>query len=88
MSRPCLIALLAIVLPTLAGAQTALPLKHTPAPTEPSITARDLETRLYIFADDSMQGREAGTIGTRSGHVPGWGQRRPRPGMPKRRWSC
>ena len=63
MSRPCLIALLAIVLPTLAGAQTALPLKHRPAPTEPSITARDLETRLYIFADDSMQGREAGTVG-------------------------
>jgi hypothetical protein len=39
------------------------PLKHRPAPTTPAITAGDLMTRLYIFADDSMQGREAGTQG-------------------------
>src|SRR5207302_873478 len=31
--------------------------------TVPAITPGDLMTRLYIFADDSMQGREAGTIG-------------------------
>jgi hypothetical protein len=30
-------------------------------PTEPAITAGDLKTRLYIFADDSMRGRGAGT---------------------------
>ena len=30
-------------------------------PTAPAITASDLRTRLYIFADDSMRGRAAGT---------------------------
>jgi hypothetical protein len=39
------------------------PLKHRPAPTSPEIRAEDLMTRLYIFADDSMLGREAGTEG-------------------------
>lgn len=42
---------------------TTLPLKHDPQPTSPEISAKDLMTRLYIFADDSMQGREAGTAG-------------------------
>ncbi|MDQ6738184.1 MAG: hypothetical protein M3Z30_10860, partial [Gemmatimonadota bacterium] len=46
---------------------TTLPLKHTPQPTTAGITAEDLMTRLYIFADDSMQGREAGTIGNVKG---------------------
>ena len=52
---------------TLAGQQPAgsppksLPLKHAPQPTSPAITAADLMTRLYIFADDSMMGREVGT---------------------------
>jgi hypothetical protein len=41
----------------------ALPLKRDPQPTTPAITAADLMTRLYIFADDSMMGREAGTAG-------------------------
>ncbi len=39
----------------------ALPLKHPPAPTAAAITPADLMTRLYIYADDSMMGREAGT---------------------------
>ena len=39
------------------------PLKHRPAPTSAAITARDLMSRVYIFADDSMLGREAGTEG-------------------------
>ena len=38
-----------------------------PRPTTAAITARDLMTRLYIFADDSMQGREAGTPGNVKG---------------------
>src|SRR4051812_41133972 len=38
-----------------------LPLKHTPEPTVAAITPRDLMTRLYIFADDSMMGRQIGT---------------------------
>jgi hypothetical protein len=44
-----------------AGAEG--PLKHAPRPTTAAITAGDLMTRLYIFADDSMLGREAGTLG-------------------------
>jgi hypothetical protein len=67
------------LLPAILGAQTAthsvvvpapattLPLKHAAEPTTAAITARDLMTRLYIFADDSMQGREAGTIGNVKG---------------------
>ena len=42
---------------------TTLPLKHAPMPTSSDISAKDLMTRLYIYADDSLQGREAGTIG-------------------------
>jgi hypothetical protein len=34
-----------------------------PRSTVPAITPRDLETRLFIFAADSMEGREAGTPG-------------------------
>jgi len=40
-----------------------LPRTHQPQPTTPAITVADLMTRLYIFADDSMQGRETGTVG-------------------------
>ncbi|MDQ3950831.1 MAG: hypothetical protein M3282_10850 [Gemmatimonadota bacterium] len=46
---------------------TALPLKHDPQPTTPAITPADLMTRLYVFADDSMMGREAGTAGHMKG---------------------
>jgi hypothetical protein len=45
-----------------ARAQQPLPLKHAPQPTTPAITAADLMTRLYVFADDSMMGREVGTV--------------------------
>jgi hypothetical protein len=44
-----------------ASAQASLPLKHTPQPTTAAISPADLMTRLYIFADDSMMGREVGT---------------------------
>src|SRR5436309_8671985 len=44
-----------------------LPLKHDPQPTTPEITPADLMTRLYIFADDSMEGRRVGTEGHRRG---------------------
>lgn len=50
--------------PVIAG---ELPLKLAPRPTQPAITAADLMTRVYIFADDSMQGREAGTPGAVKG---------------------
>ncbi len=41
-----------------------LPLKLAPRATTSAITAADLITRLYIFADDSMAGREVGTEGS------------------------
>jgi hypothetical protein len=43
------------------SAQTALPLKRAPQRTQPAITQADLMTRLYLYADDSMMGRSAGT---------------------------
>ncbi len=80
-SRRILATAAAILAPTILAAQqaqqappaivplpaTRLPLKHAPQPTTPAITAADLMTRLYIFADDSMQGREAGKIGDYKG---------------------
>lgn len=71
-------ALLAVAVPVVAGAQDAaatqtvpvlkapaptLPRTLAPRPTKAAITTDDLMTRLYIFADDSMMGREAGTLG-------------------------
>ena len=56
--------------PHIVSAQSAtreLPLKHTPQPTGAAITPGDLQTRLYIFSDDSMQGRRVGTEGHRRG---------------------
>jgi hypothetical protein len=43
------------------SAKSELPLKLAPRPTAPAISASDLMTRLYIFADDSMMGRQVGT---------------------------
>ena len=40
---------------------------HTPMPTTAAITATDLKTRLYIFADDSMQGRVLSSAGNVKG---------------------
>jgi len=40
---------------------------HIPTPTVGAITEADAMTRLYIFADDSMLGREAGTLGNVKG---------------------
>ncbi|MGH7460306.1 MAG: hypothetical protein ACRERX_21600, partial [Pseudomonas sp.] len=47
--------------------QTELPVKLKPRPTTDAITEADLMTRLYIFADDSMQGRQAGRVGNMKG---------------------
>ena len=43
--------------------RTPLPLKLAPRPTTGAITSQDLMTRLYIFADDSLAGRDVGTEG-------------------------
>ena len=40
---------------------------HAPTPTVGAITEADAMTRLFIFADDSMLGREAGTLGNVKG---------------------
>ena len=52
---------LLVVGSTRVEAQAALPLKHAPARTQTSISPADLMTRLYLYADDSMMGRAAGT---------------------------
>lgn len=75
MLRTRLLILGALIAPTLACGQTParsraaadLPRTHAPTRTQPAITPADLMTRLYIFADDSMQGRETGTDGNRRG---------------------
>ena len=41
----------------------AAPVEARVTRTLPAITADDLRYRLFVFADDSMQGREAGTLG-------------------------
>ena len=43
------------------------PLKRAPQPTTAAITPDELRTRLYIFADDSMQGRQVGRVGNMKG---------------------
>jgi hypothetical protein len=48
------------------GCTTAMQLGQG-AGTTPAITAQDLRTRLYIFADDSMMGRQFGTEGNLKG---------------------
>lgn len=61
--------MVALAAPTLAAQQkcpavepgATMPLKYQGGPTVPAITACDLMTRLYIYADDSLRGREAGT---------------------------
>ncbi|MDP9179839.1 MAG: M28 family peptidase, partial [Gemmatimonadota bacterium] len=64
---PALVVAAAALFSSLASAQSKLPLKMAPKPTTAAITAADLMTRLYIFADDSMMGRRAGEEGALKG---------------------
>ena len=43
------------------------PSRVAPAPTKPAIDVRDLQIRLYQFADDSMRGRQVGRSGNQKG---------------------
>jgi len=66
------LAALVLLAVTALDAQPAVwpdegPRTWAPRPTEAAITANDLRTRLYQFADDSMMGREAGTLGNIKG---------------------
>jgi peptidase M28-like protein len=58
------LAFLTLLLPALACAPSApAPGTATPAASSPAITPGDLRSHLSIYADDSMQGRKAGTPG-------------------------
>ncbi|HEY6219012.1 MAG TPA: hypothetical protein VIV65_03075, partial [Gemmatimonadaceae bacterium] len=61
-NRLAVLGLAAIASTELSAQGKSLPLKHAPQPTSAAITPGDLMTRLYIFADDSMMGRAAGTV--------------------------
>jgi hypothetical protein len=68
------LALPLALVPALLDAQAATklnrygnPPKVTPAPTAAGITVRDLQIRLYQFADDSMMGRQVGRLGNKKG---------------------
>jgi Peptidase family M28 len=72
--RAAPIALTLVVMGTLAGPLQAqkrnkygYPEKHAPRSTTAAITQNDLMTRLYIFADDSMMGRQVGRVGNMKG---------------------
>ena len=54
---------LSALLPALLAAQARqpLPIKYSGPPTRAPITEQDLMTRLYVFADDSLMGRQVGT---------------------------
>ncbi|HEX8317974.1 M28 family metallopeptidase [Longimicrobium sp.] len=69
MIRNARLAALACAAAALAAhpAHAQEPLTHAPRPTAGAISAQDLRTRLYVFADDSMMGREAGTRGNAMG---------------------
>jgi hypothetical protein len=43
------------------------PAKLDPRPTKAAIDVADLQTRIYVFADDSMEGRDAGREGNMKG---------------------
>lgn len=62
------------IAPRFATGQSATKLNHygnpprlAAAPTSPAITPRDLQIRLYQFADDSMMGRQVGRVGNYKG---------------------
>ena len=62
LGRSARLALASALLPAALLAQTKeLPLKYVGPATKPEISAGDLMTRLYKFADDSMMGRQVGT---------------------------
>lgn len=54
------VALILAMAASSASAQQ-LPVKRQAKPTRPAITAEDLMSRLYVYADDSLAGRASGT---------------------------
>jgi hypothetical protein len=66
-TRSLVAAALAPAVLACAAAAQELPRTHAPQPTAATISPADLMTRLYILADDSMMGREAGKRGNVKG---------------------
>jgi hypothetical protein len=66
-ARPTILLAAAAALLAAAPAAAQLPRTHAPRPTTAALTPADLMTRLYILADDSMMGREAGHAGNVKG---------------------
>ncbi|MBM3906758.1 MAG: M28 family peptidase [Gemmatimonadetes bacterium] len=52
----------ALALSVSAASAQHLPIKRQAKPTQPAITAEDLMSRLYAYADDSLAGRATGTV--------------------------
>ncbi len=73
LARPSVLLLFATVVGAASvAAQGGLnkygnPQTHPPKPTTAAITAEELRTRLYIFSDDSMEGRRIGYLGNMKG---------------------
>ena len=72
MNTARLVLLALVTVPCAVQAQGKLnrfgnPPTMAPAPTSAAITVKDLQVRLYQFADDSMQGRQIGRIGNKKG---------------------
>lgn len=57
------VAVLAVVVMIAGCSSQTVQTAPGPGRTVGAITAADLKTRLYVYADDSMMGREAGTVG-------------------------
>ncbi|HEU0012602.1 MAG TPA: M28 family peptidase [Longimicrobium sp.] len=67
LTRAALVAALAAAAPAAAQAPAEGPLTHAPRPTSGPISVQDLRTHVYVLADDSMMGREAGSRGNVQG---------------------
>ena len=63
LSRTVSIAVVAAALSAAACAQSAMQTAARPGGTLAAISVADLRSRLYLYAHDSMMGREAGTVG-------------------------
>ncbi|HYH82469.1 MAG TPA: M28 family peptidase [Longimicrobium sp.] len=61
------VAALALAAVPAAAQRAELPRTHAPRPTSAAISTADAMTRLYVLADDSMMGREAGRAGNVKG---------------------
>ena len=71
------VASLALVLASGVASAQQLPVKRPAKPFNPGITAEDLMSRLYVYADDSLGGRSSGTPGNdkATAIIAGWAKK-------------